>query len=247
MRFSHLFLLMLVALLSACRPYVMSNSAVDQFPKSDQELDFLSAVEKMPAVTNNDAIHGFFLLQDGDDPNADYAARMQAAAKRGWLPSDDKHLPNAAAKVGWMATAGCIMMNVKGGFTMQVFGPISRYATKELIYMEILPLRSENQILTGAEFVDYLNRLDRIAGKNRRVKPATPLGVPAGEAAISPGNEGAIQEGSLPEQGPRQAPLVPVTAPEHNPSALPQPAPPDAKPSSVPGTMRPSNGSPPGS
>ena len=192
MRSSARMCILLLLALAGCKPYVMSSSAVDTYGKADQEIDFLAAVEKMPAVTNNDALHAFLLLQDGDDRCADYAARVQEGVRRGWMQSGSPRLANEAARVGWMATAGCVVMDVKGGLTMRVLGPVPRYATKELVYMEILPLRTENQVLTGSEFVDYLNRLQRIAGRNRRDKPDSPLGVPAGESAVSPGNEGAI-------------------------------------------------------
>jgi hypothetical protein len=105
---------------------------------------------------------------------------------------------------------------------------VPRYAVRELIFMEILPLRTENQVLSGSEFVDYLNRLDRISGRGRRASAASPLGTPAGESAASPGNEAAIQEGPLPEQGPLEVPAVPPDS-----SAAPGPAsPPAAEPAS---------------
>lgn len=231
MRSSAPWMILILCVLAGCKPYLMSSSAVDTYPKADQEIDFLAAVEKMPAVTNNDALHAFLLLQDGDDRSADYASRVQEGIRRGWLPRGSAHLADEAARVGWMATAGCVVMDVKGGFTMHVLGPVPRYATKELVFMEILPLRTENQVLTGSEFVDYLNRLQRIAGKNRRDKPDSPLGVPAGEAAISPGNEGAIQEGPLPEQGPMEAPEAPA-APTPAGSTQPAGASPAAAPAS---------------
>lgn len=220
-------------LAAGCRPYVMSDSAVDRFPKGDQEIDFLTAVEKMNAVTNNDALHAFFLLQDGDDAHVDYTARRAEAQKRGWMPGDASPRPNEAAKVGWMAMAGCEVMQVQGGLTMHLLGNTPRYATRELVFMQILPLRTENQILTGTEFVDYINRLDRMAGGNRRAKPESPLGVPAGEGAVSPGNEGAIQEGPLPASGPTEAPYAPGS--ESAPAAVPpaaavSPAVPEATP-----------------
>lgn len=225
-------LALLVVLLAGCRPYVMSSSAVDQFPKADQELDFLAAVEKMPAVTNNDAFHALLMLQDGQDPSADFAERRAEGLRRRWIRNWDATSANEAAKVGWMASAGCRVMQVEGGLTMRLFdpmvGPLPRYATRELVYMEVLPLRTENQILTGAEFVDYLNRLDRLAGKNRRARQDSPLGVPAGEAATSPGNEGAIQEGPLPQQGPREEP---APAPTPTPSTIPGKMSPDQPPS----------------
>lgn len=255
MRSSARICILLLLALAGCKPYVMSSSAVDTYGKADQEIDFLAAVEKMPAVTNNDALHAFLLLQDGDDTFGDYAGRVREGARRGWLSSGEPRLANEAARVGWMATAGCVVMQVKGGLTMRVVGPLPRYATKELVYMEILPLRTENQVLTGAEFVDYLNRLQRIAGKNRRARPDSPLGVPAGESAVSPGNEGAIQEGSLPAQGPREVPPQPAASGDAGVSGAAQPAsspeaerstgsgtppsPPSGTASQVPGAMRP--------
>lgn len=232
---------LLVAVLAGCRPYVMDNSAVEQFPKAEQELDFLASVERMPAVTNNDALHAFLLLQDGKDPSDRFEGRRAEGLRRGWIRKGDAKSANEAAKVGWMAVAGCRVMDVKGGLTLRLFdplvGPLPRYATRELVYMEVLPLRTENQILTGAEFVDYMNRLDRIAGKNRRVARESPLGVPAGESAVSPGNEGAIQEGPLPQQGPREVPPASGGAqPAPAPASTPTPAQP---PSSVPGKMNP--------
>jgi hypothetical protein len=253
MRSSARMCILLLLALAGCKPYVMSSSAVDTYGKADQEIDFLAAVEKMPAVTNNDALHAFLLLQDGDDRCADYAARVQEGVRRGWMQSGSPRLANEAARVGWMATAGCVVMDVKGGLTMRVLGPVPRYATKELVYMEILPLRTENQVLTGSEFVDYLNRLQRIAGRNRRDKPDSPLGVPAGESAVSPGNEGAIQEGSLPAQGPLESPppeeppatatppasAAPTVRPAAGTGSGATPAKGSAPASQVPGTMRP--------
>jgi hypothetical protein len=245
-------------LLAGCRPYVMSNSAVEQYPSAEQEIDFLSAVERMPAVTNNDALHGFLMLQDGADPHATYEARAAEGRRRGWFMLGVPRNPNEAAKVGWMATAGCTVMQVKGGLTMHLFGPAPRYATRELVYMEILPLRTENQILTGAEFVDFLNRLDRIAGRNRREvapsplgepaghgvarddQPSVPLGTPAGASVVSPGNEAAIQEGPLPDTGTLQEPDVTPPAEQMGPPApemgppTPQMGPPAPEPAPQP-------------
>jgi hypothetical protein len=238
-------LLLMVLVVGGCRPYVMSNSAVDQYPSGDQEIEFLGAVERMPAVTNNDALHGFLLLQDGADACTSFESRVQEGEKRGWFRGSAPQKPNEAAKVGWMATAGCVVMNVEGGVSMRLFGPLPRYATRELVYMEILPLRTENQILTGAEFVDFINRLDRIAGRNRRervpsplgtpaghasqdekgAEPRTPLGMPAGSSVETPGNEAAIQEGPLPDRGPLETPAVPSPAEDAAPaSGLPGPS-----------------------
>lgn len=228
-------LALLVLALVGCKPYVMERSAVDEFPRADQELDFLAAVEKMPAVTSNDALHAFLLLQDGDDTARDYAGRLAEGVRRGWIPAGHAQAADEVAKVGWLATAGCVVMQVKGGLTMRLVGPIPRYATKELVYMEILPLRTENQVLTGSEFVDYLNRLERMAGRNRRAPQESPLGVPAGESTVSPANEGAIQEGSMPAEGPREV-APPAGAQPTQPEQSEPPAREPVEPAPAPAT-----------
>lgn len=78
--------LLCVIALAGCTPYMMKSSAVDQYPSAEQELDFMAAVERMPAVTNNDAIHGLLLLQDGQDPNKDFPSRVEAGAFAGGFP-----------------------------------------------------------------------------------------------------------------------------------------------------------------
>lgn len=46
-----------------CERARIKDSAVDQFPRSTEELDFLDALEKQMVVTNDDALHGLIVLQ----------------------------------------------------------------------------------------------------------------------------------------------------------------------------------------
>ena len=79
----------------------MKSSAVDQFPAPQQEIEFLDALEDMAAVTNNDALHGFLILQDGKDSSKDYQDRVVEGVRRKWLSSSFDQQANAAAHVGW--------------------------------------------------------------------------------------------------------------------------------------------------
>lgn len=225
MRFSSLPLLCCLWLLCACQPYMMKSSAVDNFAAPQQEIEFLDAMEDMPAVTNNDALHTFLILEDGTDTSKDYQDRVTAGIQRKWLSSSFDQQANTAAHVGWMAGAGCRIMKIRGGVTMMLFGPIDRYAVKELIYMEILPLRTDNQSLTGGEFIDYINRLERIVGRSVLNAGELQIDETAGQSAITPGNEAAIQEGTLPASGPLEAPLVVPAGfePPVEPDSFPEP------------------------
>lgn len=179
---------------TACQRQVLPKSAIDTYPSPDEELDYLQAVEAMSAVTNNDALHGLLVLADGTDAQTSYDGRLKEAVARGWLPSGFRGAANESAAVGWMAVAGCQICSVKGGLTMHVLGPSPRYCTRELIYMDVIPLRTENQSLSGGEFTDYLNRLQRLRSGRNPMKYESELGTPAGEAASTPINEAAVEE-----------------------------------------------------
>lgn len=178
-----------------CQRQMLPASAVDRFPTADDELDFLDEVNSMTAVTNNDALHAFFILADGTDPATSYEERVASAKERRWMPSGFNQPANESAPVGWMAMAGCEIGNIEGGLTMHVLGPSPRYCTKELVFMRVLPLRTENQSLSGAEFVDYLNRLHRV----RAGRPVSQMLVPsdegpAGEQSATPMEEADVEE-----------------------------------------------------
>ncbi|MBM4112542.1 MAG: hypothetical protein FJ253_04075 [Phycisphaerae bacterium] len=197
--------LLLAISLGACQRQMLESSAVDKYPSGDDELDYLSQVNDMTAVTNNDALHGLLLFADGADPFTTYEERVEGAKSRRWMPSGFDAPANESATVGWMAMAGCQICNIKGGVTMHLLGPTPRYCTKELVFMQVIPLRTENQSLTGAEFTDYLNRLHRIrAGKpgepGSQAAAAAAAG-PAGEQSATPMNESDVEE-TLPSPTP---------------------------------------------
>ena len=150
------------ALLAAgCARTQVAEPAIAKVPRSEDELQFLDALDKQVVVTNDDAMHAFIIFTDGKDLSTDYAGRVEVAKAKEWVGRDWNKPARESAEVGWMAVAGCRAIGVKGGMTMRVFGPTPRYCTKELVFMGILPLRTENQSLSGQEFVDFVNRLGR--------------------------------------------------------------------------------------
>ena len=44
--------------------------------------------------------------------------------------------------------------------TLRTFGPSRRYCTRELIFEEILPERSPEQVVQGIEFLDLAGRVE---------------------------------------------------------------------------------------
>jgi hypothetical protein len=139
---------------------VLESSVVDAVPADVAELDFWEGVETQRIVTVNDALHALFLLADGSDAFATYAERLAEAKQRRWLPAGSDPAANESAAVGLVAMAGCQILDVKGGLTMRVLGPSPRYCTRELVFLGILPPRTEHQSLSGLELMDVVGRLE---------------------------------------------------------------------------------------
>jgi hypothetical protein len=119
-------------------------------------------------VTNHDALHGLLLLADREDPFDTYEARVSTAKERGWLTKDWDRPANESARIGDIAQAVCVIADVEGGLTMRLLGPSPRYATRELVYLEVIPDRTEAQSVRGLEFLELmLLANDRIRGGDR--------------------------------------------------------------------------------
>ncbi|MAT82572.1 MAG: hypothetical protein CMJ29_13130 [Phycisphaerae bacterium] len=140
----------------------IENSAVVQFPANDEDFDFWDTLATQSVVTNDDALHGLLLLADGKDDCETYECRYEAGVQKGWFEGSWGGMPpaNQSAKTGWIAVAGCRILEIKGGLTMQLFGDSPRYCSRELTFMGLLPAVSENEALTGLEFTAFVDNIE---------------------------------------------------------------------------------------
>lgn len=152
---------------------VLEASVVDVYADPMDELDFLDELEQKRVVTNNDALHALFLVSNEPDMPEDFQARIERARQHGWVSQRATLDPNESARVGMIAVAVCDILDIKGGVTMRVFGPIPRYATRELVFLGIIPRRTENQSLTGLQFIELMSRIEEW---ERMTKPVRDLG-----------------------------------------------------------------------
>jgi hypothetical protein len=144
-----------------CGPRTMvDTTSVSQFPGDDAELDFWQQLETQRVLSNDDALHGLLLLADGTDATDGFDERLASAVQRGWVAPDPALPANESARMGMLAVAVCDVLEIKGGLTMRVFGPSQRYCTRELIYREIIPPRTDNQSVSGLEFLDLIARAE---------------------------------------------------------------------------------------
>src|SRR5205807_916243 len=111
-------------------------------------------------ATNNDAFHGLLIYLDGDDAATGYEARVAMLKQRNMLPRDFNGAADDAIERGTLAVALVKALDLKGGLTMRVFGASPRYALRELVYRRIYPESSEQQLLSGAEFLGIMGRVE---------------------------------------------------------------------------------------
>ncbi len=145
---------------------VADDSVVDTLPGADLEFEFWDELATRSVVTNNDAFYGLLLVaaDSEDGPGATYEERLAEAYQLGWISRSTDLPPNESANVGTISRIICQLLDIRGGVTTRVFGLSERYCTRELVYLEILPPRTDNQSLTGLEFIDLTGTVeDRLA------------------------------------------------------------------------------------
>ncbi len=191
----------LAAIAPGCARTVAERSVVDD--RRDDPPAFWSDLETRRIVTNNDALHGLMLSVDDRDPHETYEARLRDSVARGWLPTDrtPETMPaNTSARMGDLAMAACKIADIQGGLTMTLFGLSPRYATRELVAMEVIPDRSEGQAITGLEFIEFASRVqDRLqakSGKNRTLEERLQKAAPVPGSGQAPTDS----EGTLPPE-----------------------------------------------
>jgi len=163
MRSDNIAPLLAVLLLVGCLRSEVSVSVVERFPGDQDTPDFWSEVAVATVVTNDDALHGLYLLADGTDPFGSFPDRAREARERGWVGGEEL-AAREAAHYGAIAVAIYDILHLRGGVTLRIFGPSQRYCARELASQGIAPARSEQQSLSGLEFIDLMRRCQELGG-----------------------------------------------------------------------------------
>ncbi|MDP7030218.1 MAG: hypothetical protein QF733_08360 [Phycisphaerales bacterium] len=180
----------------------LDTPAAAAFPEADDSLDFWDALETQPVTTNDDALHGLLLLA-GREPHADgWDARIQAAREAGWL-TETPPPATESAQMGFIAVCVCHILDVQGGLSMRIFGLNSRYATRELVHMGLIPGITEHEALSGAEFIALLGAVEQrqaidhawaARAAQAAVPPAPPTDASPGTPAAPPSEPDSDQD-----------------------------------------------------
>ncbi|MCA9293095.1 MAG: hypothetical protein KDA20_04700 [Phycisphaerales bacterium] len=145
---------------------IVELPAAQQWASSEAQLDFFDALSAQPIVTNDDALHAMLLFLHAQSP-ANYTQRTEAARELGWINATPGEA-NASAQVGLIASIAVRSQAIRQGLVLRASGngpwrPGSLgglAATKRLRALGMLPPRSPEQALTGAELIALLRRIE---------------------------------------------------------------------------------------
>jgi hypothetical protein len=133
----------------------------------DQQIDFWHRLAETPITSYDDAFHAILMFTDGEDPAADYPARVDVMKKKGLLAAGFNRPWNESVDRGTVSVALAKALKIRGGLVMSVFGASSRYATKELEFLEVYPVSSPNQTFSGSEFIAVISRAEEYQKANQ--------------------------------------------------------------------------------
>jgi hypothetical protein len=164
----------LAVVVGGCATAHVANPLTGSLAASTPEVqgEFWYQLAKRPLASNDEAFHALLLYQDGQDPDPTYAARVHDLQARQMLPSGFAGGADDAVDRGTLAVALDHLLHIKGGLTMQLFGPSPRYALRAAVADGIFPDSSPNQAISGGEFVGVMQRAEEFEHGNPADGPA---------------------------------------------------------------------------
>lgn len=147
-------------MLSACARTVVDRPQDTDFDPADQtaSLDFWHELPGRSAVTNNEGLHGVLVFNGATDEFKSYDERVAHFKKAGWLRADFDEPANLAMQRGTLAKLLAHALDIDGGVMMQVTGKSPRYAMRELVYLNMMPPGTDQQVLSGQDYVAAISK-----------------------------------------------------------------------------------------
>jgi hypothetical protein len=155
-------LFVLALFCTGCQTAHVHNPVLAQYSgnDADSQMNFWHELANRRLTSNDDAFHAILLYTDGRDDAGTYDKRVATLKARGLLYGGFDHTADDAIRRGDLAVIICKVLDIKGGWVMHIFGPVPRYAVKELVYMGIYPPSSPQQTFSGTEFVGVIGKMD---------------------------------------------------------------------------------------
>ena len=157
--------LMWVAYSVGCTPGgVRGVRAFEDLPPAQGEVasdaGFLYELSDKKYCTTDDAYRGMLYFVDGVDTSANFQERTARVQMHGLVKADWEHTPEAPITKGKVAYMFARALEFPGGVMYNITNACPRYALRELMYRHIIGGGSENDKISGAEYVGILGRAD---------------------------------------------------------------------------------------
>lgn len=145
---------------AGCTRTTVRQPEATNYDPSDEnaELDFWHNLPGRSAVTNDEGLHGVLVFADGEDPTRSYQDRVALLKERGWVTGGFDEPGTLAMQRGTLAKALCHVLEVKGGVMMRVTDTSPRYAARELVYLGIMAPGTEQQVLSGLDYLGVISK-----------------------------------------------------------------------------------------
>jgi hypothetical protein len=166
-RLATLGLALMCGLMIGCETTRRASPLVTDYDQqnAEAELDFWHGLADQPITTNNDAFHGLIEFDQGNDPMRTYEDRVSWLVDSGYLDPGFAGEADEAVQRGTVAQVLARMLEIDGGVTMRIVGAHPRYATRELVYLQIMRRGSDQQGLSGIQFVGLIGRAHDFNGR----------------------------------------------------------------------------------
>jgi hypothetical protein len=141
--------------------------AVDPATLSDEA--FQAYLAKVDLVTVDEAYRAVLIVADGEDTCKGFEERKAKLESRDLVRTAWNLQPQNVIDVGSVAYMVCKICRIRGGVDMNLIGSTGlgdrRYATRELVYREMLDDSVAYQFMTGARLVGLLAKADALMAK----------------------------------------------------------------------------------
>ena len=171
-------LLVTLVLLGGCPSPEVEHPLTSSLPADPiaAQMDFWHGLEDRPITCNDEAFHGLLLFVKGHDESTDYDGRVAELKSMHLLSAGFNAPAKDAVQRGTVAPVQVRALKIRGGWVMMLTGPSPRYATRELMYLNLYPPSSPEQTFSGGEFVGIIGRAEDYQQGQPGESPATELG-----------------------------------------------------------------------
>lgn len=153
-----------VLLFCGCAAPRAVNPEIDAATLSDEGFEHYLA--QVDVVTVDEAYRAMLILADGEDGRQSFEERKSALESRGIAKPEWRLEPENVIDTGSVAFMVCKICEIRGGVNMHLLASWGlgdrRYATRELIYRQMLDESVDYQFMRGSDMITLIRKADNL-------------------------------------------------------------------------------------